>query len=277
MRFGGSWASTAIVVAAAMMVPSAAFADEGAPKAKAPDTQGTGGREAPVAIESPPSRPPPLPDLTPEPPPWKPYGDFSAGFAFVERLSGGESPRHPPLARLRPGPGFFLQIGWSLSRYLHLTGYLVESAQALVFSPGALGVHGTIVSPSMHSYVFGARVSPTLPVGPHVRLWLTAGAGWGHHQYPRMTATEAGHDPFMIPARSAAVVEVPMGVGAAFELIPRWLALHVELTGAYIPSQAGTAVDPGGYAVESGLRREIGAVTHLEVSFAQTIGLTLFL
>jgi hypothetical protein len=167
-------------------------------------------------------------------------------------------------------------------RYLRFTGYLVERDNALDLTPGALGVPGTISPSSVHVYTFGVRVSPTLPLGPRARLWLTAGAGWGYMGYGRMTVDETSTcDTAMtcvtLPARSATVFEIPVGMGGAIEIIPRWLSAHAEVTGAFMPSQVGDALEHLQYIGADQLSHDLLPMPRVDASFVGTLGLSVHL
>lgn len=223
---------------------------------------------------------PPRPPLPPEPQrtplPWEEHVEVGGGLAISALLASTPASGQPAQVRLKPNAGFHLRLSWEVLRHLWFTGYLVESSHSLELPPGALGLPGTITGGSAHVYTFGARIAPTLPLGSRVRLWLTAGAGWGRIAYPRLTVTQPGHTWAPVRERAASMVEVPMGLGAAFEVIPRWLRLHLELTGSLLPSQIGEAVESG-QTIDTGKKRDVGPVPHLAGSIVQTIGLSLVL
>ena len=68
-----------------------------------------------------------------------------------------------------------------------------------------------------------------------------------------------------------------MGIGAAFEIIPRWLRVHVELTGALAPSQTGPAMEHTQTLDAAGKIRDVGPMPRLDATIVQTIGLSLVL
>jgi hypothetical protein len=266
MRFG-SWASAGVAMVAAALLPAEARGADPAPPAAAPSTT------------APADEPPPRPPLPPEPPrapvPWAQHLEISTGLAVTELISTLDGASRPSPVRFRPGPGFFVDLGWKVFRYLRFSGFVVEANHSLQLPAGALGLQGPIQSGSVHTYTFGARLSPMLPIGQRVRLWLSAGAGWGRMEYPRMTAPELGSNP--VRERSASIVEIPLGLGAAFEVIPRWLAIHAAFTGSVVPSQIGDALEPGQAIDAAGKMKAIGPLPKLDASCAQMIGLSLLL
>jgi hypothetical protein len=182
----------------------------------------------------------------------------------------------PTPVRLRPGVGYHVRLGWELFRYLSFTGYVVEADHDLVLPSGSLGVTGSLTGPAAHAYFFGGRVSPTLPIGDRVRLWATVGGGWGVVAYPALSGTDLHGGSFKIDARTADVVEIPVGLGASFEIIPRWLRIHTELTYSFYPSQLGDALQMG-QTIDAGRIVPVGPMPHLDGAFTQTLGLSLIL
>ena len=68
-----------------------------------------------------------------------------------------------------------------------------------------------------------------------------------------------------------------MGGGVAFDLIPRWLSIQTELTGAFILHQTGSAQEPAQAIDALGKKRTIGALPEINSSIIQSIGLSLVL
>lgn len=208
--------------------------------------------------------------------PWQPHVEIGTGLAISEMLASKDGLKQVTPVRFSPYVGFHVDLSWQVFRYLRFTGYMVEHDDPIRFPPGSLGLAGTITGPSVHAYSFGVRFSPTLPLGSRVRLWITAGAGWGRLEYGRLTVTEAGV-PFTIPKRASSIVEIPLGLGLSVELIPRWLSARMELTGAFVPSQTGDALDYTQAIDGAGKMRNVGPMPLLDASFVQTFGLSLHL
>jgi hypothetical protein len=269
MRIGEVCACAAMATSLAALAPAARADTPPAPP-------------APDAERAPRPALPPLPEAKPLP--WEQHAEIGAGIAFVENISSttaGDGSVTP--VRLRPGVGFHVRLGWELFRYLTFTGYMVEVDQTLVMPAGSLGFTGAVVGPAAHTYFFGGRVSPTLPIGDRARLWATVGGGWGVVAYPDLTVVQLGgapsaaRAPFTIRGRTADVVEIPLGLGASFDIIPRWLRVHTELTYSFYPSQLGDALQTGQAVDGTGMLRSVGAMPHLDGAFIQTLGLSLIL
>jgi hypothetical protein len=259
MRFGEAMAYAAVAVSLTA-VGSPSLADD----APAPPL--------PPMIEA---RPPPPPTPPPAPVAWQHHIEVGGGVAFSEMLASVDGASKATPVRFAPGVGFHVDLSWQVFHYLRFTGYLVEHANALELPAGSLGVPGTINSSLVHSYAFGVRFSPTLPIGSRTRLWLTAGAGWGYLGYDRFTI--ANQPDILIRDRSAMIFEIPVGVGGSIMLIPRLLSVHFELTGSFVPSQTGDALDQGQYIDAGGMTHDLGPMPRLDASFVQTLGLSLHL
>jgi hypothetical protein len=266
MRLGEVCACAAVATSLAALAPSARA-----------DTAPAAGPQAGPDDEKKPPRPPLPPLPAPKPLPWEQHLEIGAGVAFAEDLSTTDAGGRTTPVRLRPGVGFHVRLGWELIRYLSFTGYVVEMDHGLVLPSGSLGVAGAFAGASAHSYFFGGRITPTLPIGARVRVWATAGGGWGLVAYPALTVTPPGGTPIKIVARTADIVEIPLGLGASFEIIPRWLRVHTELTYSFYPSQLGDATGVTQAITNAGKIQNVGPMPHLDGAFTQTLGLSLIL
>jgi hypothetical protein len=227
---------------------------------------------------------PPEPSLPPpEPLAWQKHIEVGGGFAFVEMPASTDGDKQKTGMRFAPHAGFHIDLTWPVFRYLRFTGYMVEHDHPLDLPLGSLGQMGRVTGydgapASVHSYTFGVRFSPTLPIGPRFRLWLTAGAGWGRLQYGKMSVTDPGQTTsFVVHERAMSIVEVPIGAGASFDIIPRWLSIRAEVTGAFVPSQIGDALEHAQGIDQNGLMRDVGPLPRLDAYLVQTLGLSLHL
>jgi hypothetical protein len=228
---------------------------------------------APAAVKTE-AEPPPRPPLPPEPPsvplPWERHIEVGADAIFVARPTRSA-------VHLGATMGFGAHLNWEILSHLRFTFYVEAARHPLTFDAGALGQPGKITSPAVSTYMFGARFSPTLPLTPRLRAWLTGGFGWGRFKYPRMTAQDPGQAAFTLPERSAYLVELPLGLGISFDIIPRWLSIQAELTGAFMIGHQGSAFEPGQAIDAAGKKRAVGLLPHLDASVVQSIGLSLLL
>jgi hypothetical protein len=262
MRLSRASACAAIVLSV-VGVSRVAYADDEAPAKDPADTEL------------------PRPPLPPGPPrktlPWQEHLEVGGGALFAVPLTSKDGDDKPTDVRLKPYAGFHLRLSWEVLRYLWFTGYLNESRHRVVAPAGSLGLPTSLTGDRAWKYTFGARISPTLPIGTRVRLWLTAGAGWGQIRYQRLCPKTPCGSTFVVRERAAAIVEVPMGFGASFEVIPRWLRVHMELTGALAPSQTGPAYDHTQAIDANGKIRDVGPMPRIDATIVQTIGLSLVL
>jgi hypothetical protein len=240
---------------------------------------GRGAAAIPSTGDSP--EPPPRPPLADAPPPvplpWERHLEFGPDLAFVALPATADAEARATSIRFSPAIGFALHLNIELLRYLRFTTYLVDSRHAMSIPPGSLGPLGTIEDGRVHTFRFGARVSPTLPLTERVRLWATAGMGWGRLEFSRMTVTEPGKDPFTIRERADGVLEVPLGIGASFEVVPRWLSVQLELTYAFDLGQEGTGQSEAQAIDAAGKKRGIGGLPRLSGLLVQTLGVSLLL
>jgi hypothetical protein len=276
MRLGEALIGTCVALAA-VVCPSVARADD-KPEAILP----------PLSEARPPL--PPAPE--PEPIPWHNHLEFGGGLAVSELVTHTDGSGVKTPVRFHPAPGFHLDLSWQVFRWLRFTGYIQEHDHGMDFPPGSLMLpkNATIMVPAStpapwpwpsraaHMYTFGVRFSPTLPIGSRGRLWLTMGIGWGRIEYPRYAYSDP-NGPATIRERDATLFEVPFGLGGAFTIIPRWLSIHAEVTGSFIPSQSGNALDQsaGQFINGAGQTQPLGPMPKLDAAFTETIGLSLHL
>lgn len=264
----------ALVAIGLAVAPSrSALADEPAQPAK-------DAKDAKDQADEMPARIPLPPEPKHVPVPWERHLDLAAGFVVVEKLlakeARGTGGRTGVL--LNPGPGYSVQLGWEVLKYLRFSAYAVGSYHSATLPVGALGLDGvSLESGLVRSYSFGARIHPMLPLGERVRLWLTVGVGFGRIEYEKMTAKEPNKPSFTLPARASSLVEVPVGIGASFEIIKRWLAIQIEVTASATPSQFGDAVEPSQTVDGAGKKRTVGSLPNVSASFSQTLSLALLL
>ena len=285
MRYGTAPAILVIVVAGALasrgaaaeppVTPAPSSAAAPAPAPTPPATQTAAAPAAPAEPEPPPR--PPLPaGRPPAPPPWVHHVEVGPLIGLATRPAttdrfGAASP-----VRLDSALAWGGYATIDLFRFLRLTAYVVGADHPLELPVGSLGLASRIDSHSVHTVSLGLRLSPTLVVSPRVRIWLTGGAGWGHFEYARMTVNDAG-GPFIIRDRQETLAEYPLGAGASVELVPGWLRIQLEGTGALHSGQQGNAVDVFQAVDAAGKRRDVGPLPLIQATFVQTLGLSLVL
>jgi hypothetical protein len=231
-------------------------------------------KQADSPSPEPPPRPPPI-DLE-EPPPsprWERHIDAGVDVGLITRLASTDTD-----VRYEQAFGYGIHGRIDIVRYLRFTGYYLASSHAVALPPGALGLSGDLSMDSVSAFSFGARLAPMWPLSERARLWISGGVGWGRLDFGRMEVKEP-HAPaaYLVRDRSFSFVEIPVGVGASIEIIRRWLAVEIEVTGAFVVGEGGSAVELGQAIDTAGKIRSVGALPALDASFAQTIGLSLIL
>ena len=233
------------------------------------------------------ARYPDTPARTPLPPgrdakelPWKRHLEIGGDFAFVQRAASQDDAGNPSGIRYAPAFGFGVHARWELFKYLRFTAYFLDASHE-VDMPAGVGYLGQAPTSSyeidkVHTFSLGARLSPTLPLTDRARAWLTFGVGWGRLEFGEMEISEGGRV-ITVDDRADAFVEFPMGVGASFDLIPRWLSVEVEITGALVADQPGDALGNVQGHDNEGHLHDIGGFPVVDGTFVQTVGLSLVL
>jgi hypothetical protein len=284
---------------AALVAANDARAGEVAPAAPPQDASRASNAQAPtpIALGNPPPEPgpklctqldaakgcelpaPPKDEVKTAPLPWLEYVSLGGDAALIARPISQTADGATGM-RLRPTLGFGVHGRVNIFKYLGFTGYFVDARHSLLLPTGALGVNSVVTQDgkSVQTYVFGARLSPTLPIGSRGKVWVTGGVGWGHLDYPRMTAADSiANSEFTIRERRDSFGEAPFGAGASIDLIPRWLRLEIEATGSFAFGQQGSATQHAQAIDAAGRKRDIGALPRLGATFVQTLGLSLIL
>ena len=248
------------------------------------DALGTDPSSAGILAQSPalndtrPARPAPLPALVPAKVPSMRNIDVGADIALATRTvskdaSGNAASIHYPSAI---GVGF--RGDWNLIRHLAFGVYVVRVRHDANVSGAALGVpDATVDVDPIRTYALGVRVSPKWRPLPRLDAWLSAGIGWGVLSVSRATITPHSQAPFVVRERSDSFAEVPIGLGVSYEVLPRWLSVRFETTGAFVWGQEGTALRPIQAIDALGHKREMSGFPRIDASFVQTLGLSLIL
>jgi hypothetical protein len=234
---------------------------------------------------------PPLPDIPPAPTlPWKAQVELGSYLAFVSRTVN--TTEELPIVRYEPTLGFGLQGSFEIFRYLRFSAYFVDARHDVVLPPGSLCVENdsagvcqgrTLEIEPMYTFAFGARFLPTLPLTRRLRVWAALGVGYGRMEFNRMKVTEPNPlnpqqpNQYIVRDRSVAFIEFPLGGGASFEVIKDWMRINLEITGAFINNQDGTATSNVQAVDATGKKRAIGGFPQLAGSFVQTLGVSLVL
>lgn len=276
---GGSLVLSTLAVALSLGASASAWAQA----AKTDDAQQRRRHE----IDEP--RPPPSGAEEEEPMPWGRRVEIGGDFAFVLR----------PFAKriddravgYEPAPAWAVHVRWKMLDWLRFHAYFMDARHALDIPADALVPEtdrpepiappiargSTLDTGKVQTFVFGARLAPTLEFNDRWRAWLSAGVGWGRFNFPEMTVTEPSGHTYVVRSRSGSFVEIPLGLGVSFDVIERWLAIEYEATGAPLLGQSGEAHEVFQAVDDAGEIRDVGPFGAARVSFVQTLGLSLIL
>ncbi|MRG94144.1 hypothetical protein [Polyangium spumosum] len=232
--------------------------------------------EAPVvhgvsATPEPPARPRELPPLDVRSPPFTRHVDLGGGVALVHRFASDE-----PRVRYPAAVGMALWARVDVTRWLRANLYALRTERDMALPAGALGLAGDPGDVEYYAYSFGLRLAPTWHLSSRARAWASAGAGWGRLEHGRFSVVSPS-GVFLVRERSASYVELPLGVGASFDVVPRWLAVELETSGVFYVGQRGRAFDEAQAVDASGRRVTVGAFPRFDGGFVTTLGLSLVL
>lgn len=266
------------------------------------DDYAYGSYDEPAAETKPTGPPPPIPEPprpgelpeieTPAAPVWRRHLEVGGGAVFVSRPLFGDLPNGTP--RYQPGVGFGVDVRWDLLSFLRIHPYFLHVTHGVPLPPGALATeaHNSISQQTVFpettaaSFSFGAKAEPTWWLNHRLRAWLCAGVGWGRLRIP----VQAAFDP-ALPAnpqdetagnlflqdRAFSFVEFPLGMGAGFDIIERWLALNYDLAVVPVVGQSGDAIEPFQGIDANGQVRDIGPLEPFDVYFFHSLNLALIL
>ena len=213
--------------------------------------------------------------------PWKRLIEVGGDFVFAQRIAASEDgDGNPTSIRYKPVPGFGLHFRWEIFKYLRAGIYFIDADHEIDLPPGALGLPPTDTPEieEVHTFSFGARLAPTLPITDRARVWVSAGIGWGRLEFARMEITNgATGNKYEVRERADPFVEFPLGIGGSFDIIPRWLSIDLEVTGAFVADEESEALGDAQTVDDLGKKRNVGGFPGVDGTFVQTIGLSLIL
>jgi len=231
----------------------------------------------------------PDPIELPAPPKWERRLELGVDIAYVSRPFADALVQ--PGNRYENNIAWGLHLHWDVLPWLRFHPYFIDAHHDIVLPPTGLATGSsngissaaTITDAdgnediSVATFVFGAKLAPTLALSSRARGWISAGVGWGRFEFPLMVVTEPNSEPFEIRERAGVFVEVPIGIGVSFDVIERWLAIEYEASAAVVFGQSGDAHENFQAIDVAGEKRQIGPYGAIEGSFVQTLGLSLIL
>jgi hypothetical protein len=226
---------------------------------------------------------PVLPDVDPPgKPPWQRHGELGVDFVWLARPFAKGLVDSP--VRYKPYPALGFHLRWEIFRWLQFSPYFVWGEHPVHIPPGSLSTSSpntvrrdaVIDSFKVSTFAFGAKVAPTWPIRKGWRLWLSAGVGYGRFGFHNMKVTE-GNKSYDLPNRDGVFVELPVGLGISYDVLPRWLVISYEASGAAVVGQSGPAHTTDQAVDADGKVRDVGPVGAIQASFVQTLGIGIIL
>ena len=184
-----------------------------------------------------------------------------------------------------PGVGFDIHLRWEVLRFLRFHPYFynvshhvhLPEGSLVTETPTSLSWGAKLPELTASTFAFGAQLEPVLWLNDRLRLWLTAGVGWGRMHVPEMAVDDPAHGQFAVDSRSSVFVEFPLGMGVGVDIIERWLTLEYEVTARPMSGQSGEALQSVQAVDAQGALVDVGPVEHLDASFVHALTLALIL
>lgn len=205
------------------------------------------------------------------PPPYQ--LELGPDVAFVQRLSASSAAGASAKAALAPG-----MLGRAyLWPWLGLTVRYNRAEHTLVLEPGALQTGAAALEPAADLQVttLQAALQPTVQIRPTLRLFASAGLGWGSVIAPAIRLPGATLS--SIRQRRGVQVEVPLGVGLGWWVLPRWVNISYEASLAPAYSSSGDAYSTDIYVNQQGKNAFVGPLPRFTTSAYHHLSITLTL
>jgi hypothetical protein len=152
-----------------------------------------------------------------------------------------------------------------LREWLGLRLFFLYGQHGVTIASGNLGLPGQDVQqPDIAVTQLGARLEPTWVVTPRLRLWAGLGAAWARAEAPRPMLGGTGA---LTAEREGVFLELGGGLGASFDVVPRWLTVWTSASIAAVVDETGDlfnrqqAVAPDRILVIDGLPEMSGALS----------------
>jgi hypothetical protein len=218
------------------------------------------------------------------PPPPPPRNDEQFPRPYLERPSPIRGVRHVEL-----GPDFGLwsrpakderasyatALAWGAHARVEILPVLGFSAHFNAAKHEVTVADPDVDQPPLEVLQIGARLEPTWPVLPTLRLWLGVGVAWGRATAP--SPTVVGLQDSSIPDRSGVFLEWSGALGGTYDVIPNWLALSLSFSGGAMANQSGDLFDEGQAVNQNAQMVPFPGMPEIESSFAALLGVGMIL
>lgn len=263
----------ALVLCLAAVAPQGAIAEDAATPPK---------EAAPAAHADGPIRPPPFKD-EPAAPSHPKVRHLSLSLSAVTLSmpgdhtipSGSAGARAPSNVEYVPTVGLEAELRFPIFRYLQAGVAATFGMPSVAYDAGALGIAGAYDGDAMARVQGEFRAFPTLPIDRWVSVFAILGVGFGRLEFPEVTVDGPDHTT-RIGARGASFFDFPLGVGATFTLVPRWLTLGLSVDVAPMVTRDGDAFVPV-QVLEGGSIRRAHALPNVDATYRQALTLSLIL
>lgn len=123
------------------------------------------------------------------------------------------------------GQGAYLKAG--VHRYVGVSLRYQRAFHDVTIDAGNTPAPGKTYSlDALRIETLGAYAHPTWSFTPRLRVWGTVGIGWSVMQLPSVKVDPP--DGLVLRPRRGVFQEVPLGLGAAFDVHPRWLVASLD-------------------------------------------------
>ena len=207
----------------------------------------------------------------------EPQAEFSVLAGMATRHASTDDSINPDGIGYDPA----FQLGFQGRGYvwpwLNFAVYHKRASHKLNLPHGAAGMdYNSIDMGTVLTYSLGARLEPTYPVTDSFRTWLSIGVGWGRMSLEKVTVHEDTRS-YTVRERAGVFVEVPIGIGASYEVIPRWLRVQAEANVAHLSKQSGKLFDTTPYVDDQGSLGTVDPMPTQTISTSMVLGVSLIL
>jgi len=210
-----------------------------------------------------------------EPPYYK--ADVGASLGYLHRSVKGGSSVNPLGASYDAAFAQTAHLAIPIFSWMRIGLFFQNAYHGVNIPQGALEPTGSEIDKgTLRAYSIGGRIQPTLAVTRRLSLHLFLGASWGRLSMPRMKVSTSSRS-YELPQRTGVFVEVPVGFGAAFEIIPHWLAVTFDSTLAPNMAQSGSLFEQTQFIDSTGKMDHTQPFPQLNLTWAQMFGLSVLL
>lgn len=161
--------------------------------------------------------------------------------------------------------------GWTAGGYVRIEG---ERFWGLRLNARQESSSGAAEAPTqrleMKRVYIGVLAEPTWTFTDRLAVWIALGIGWGR------TKADAESE-WTVRERSGVFLEIPIGIGIGYELVPDWLRLSVSGNVGVLTLQSGSLFEPVQAIDASGMLTTAPALPEFATSWGAVAGLGVLL